>query len=144
MLLQLVYICIDTCIFSQLISIQITVNQIYWGIFSTYSDIFWALCNHGIFRTLVCSESCHIQSQSTFRALVYLKLWDIQNQKHIQTAGLFRTLEYSELERYPESYQTSTMRTSFENQVEAIIIFASYNHFRNISFSCLLFHKMEV
>ena len=48
-------------------------NQTYSGIFRNYSGIFWTLWNPGIFRTLVYSES-----------------WHIQNQRHIQNPGIFR------------------------------------------------------
>ena len=43
-----------------------------------YSGIFRTLCNPDIFKTMV-----------------YLELQDIQNQKHIQNRGIFRTLAYS-------------------------------------------------
>ena len=69
-----------------------------------------------------------------FRTLVYPKLWHIQNWKPVQNPELFRTLEYPEPEAYSEPCQTSTME-GFEKQLAAIIIFATYNYFRYISFS---------
>ena len=111
-------------------------KQAYSGIFSNvqelfwyYSGIFWTLCNSGIFRTLVYSEPRHIQ-----------------NQRHIQNPGLFTTLGYSEPEAYSEPCQTSKME-HFEKQLytlrTAIIIFVSYNYFRNISFSNHLVHEIN-
>ena len=110
---------------------------VYWGIFryiQTYSAIIqgyfepcaalaysevWYIQNSGIFKT-----------RGIFRTLVYPKLWHIQNQKRFQNPGLFRALGYSELEAY-----SSTIKR-FEKQLTNVIIFESYNYFRNISFSC--------
>ena len=75
--------------------------------------------------------------------LVYPKLWHIQNQRHIQNHGLFRTLGYSEPEAYSEPCKTSTME-GFEKQLTDIIIFVSYDYFRNISFSCPLVHETNM
>ena len=47
-----------------------------------YSGIIWAYS--GIIRTLC--------DPSIFRNLVYSKPWYIQNQKHIQSRGIFRTM----------------------------------------------------
>ena len=55
--------------------------------FKNYSGIFLTLCNPGIFRTLVFSESQHIQ-----------------NQRHIQNPGIFKTLALSEPETHLESW----------------------------------------
>ena len=67
----------------------------------------------------------------------------MENQRHIQNLGLFRTLGYSEPEAYSEPCQTS-MIEHFEKQLTAIIILASYNYFRNISFSCPLVHEINM
>ena len=77
-----------------------------------------------------------------FRSLVYQKLLHIQNQRHIENPGLFRTLGYSEPEAYSEACQTSLMER-FEKLLKAIIIFASYNFFRSISCSCALVHEIN-
>ena len=42
--------------------------------------------------------------------MVYPETWLIENQKHIQYPGIFRTLAYSESEAYLEPCQTSTMK----------------------------------
>ena len=60
----------------------------------------------GILRTLY--------NPSTFRTLVYSKPWHIQNQRHVQNpgifkTGIFRTLGYSEPEANSEPCQTSMM-----------------------------------
>ena len=71
-------------------------KQAYPGIIQAYSDIFWALCNPSIFR-----------------GVVYPEPWHIQNQKHFQNPGIFRTLAYSNsgiFETCSETCQTSTMR----------------------------------
>ena len=106
-----------------------------------HSGIFCTLCNPGIFRTLSYSE-----------------FWHIQNQRHIQNPTVSKSLAHSELETYsecwaamgysePKAYseacQTSTME-HFEKQLTPIIIFASYNYFRNISFPCLLVHEINM
>ena len=65
-------------------------NQTYPGIIQGYSGIFKTLRNPGIFRTVVYSESSHIQNQkhiqklSIFTSLVYSERWHIQNPRHIQ------------------------------------------------------------
>ena len=82
------------------------------------------------------------KTKGIFRTLVYPKLWHIQNQRHIQNPGLFKTLGYSEPETYAEPCQVSMMEC-FEKQLTTIIIFASSNYFRNISFSCPLVHKIN-
>ena len=46
-------------------------NQVYSGIIQTYSFIFRTLCNADIFRTLVYSESWHIQNPGVFETLRY-------------------------------------------------------------------------
>ena len=96
-----------------------------------YSE-FWYIQNRRIFKT-----------RAIFRILVYPKLWHIQKQRYIQNLGLFRTLGYSELEAYPEPCQISTMER-FEKQLTTIVIFASYNYFCNITFSCPLVHKINM
>ena len=96
-----------------------------------YSEV-WYIQDPGIFET-----------RDIFKALVFPKLWHIQTQKHIQNPGLFRTLRYSTLEAYSEPCQISTMER-LEEQLTAIIIFASYNCFCNISFSCLLAHEINM
>ena len=50
---------------------------------------------------------------------------------------------YSEQEAYSEPCHTSTIER-FEKQLTAIITFASYKHFRNISFSCPLVHEINL
>ena len=50
---------------------------------------------------------------------------------------------YSEPEAYSEPCQVSTMRR-FGKQLTTTIIFASYNYFRNISFSCLLVNEINM
>ena len=106
-----------------------------------YPGLFWILCNPN-------SELWHIQNlcifktRGIFRTLLYSKLWHIQNQGHIQNPRLFRTLGYSEPKAYSEPCQIST-RERFGKQLTAIIIFASYNYFHNISFSCSLGHEIN-
>ena len=39
-----------------------------------------------------------------FRTLVYSESWHIQNQKHIQNSGRSKNLEHSEPETYSESW----------------------------------------
>ena len=60
---------------------------VYSRIFRNYSGIFYILCNFGIFRALVYSES-----------------WHIQYQKHIQNPVISKPMAYSEPETYPESW----------------------------------------
>ena len=56
-----------------------------------------------------------------FRTLVYPELRQIQNQRHIQNPGIFRTL-------------SNIYDGALEKQLTAIIIFASYEYFRKIFF----------
>ena len=65
-----------------------------------------------------------------FRTLVYPKLWHIQNQKRFQNPGLFRALLFRT--RGILIYDEALCETA----IMAIIIFESYNYFRNINFSC--------
>ena len=62
----------------------------------------------------------------------YSESWNIQNP------GI-----YSEPEAYSEPCQISTMER-FEKQLTATIIFATYNFFRNINFSCPLVHEINM
>ena len=101
----------------------------YSGIFrqiKTYPHIIRHIQNSGIFRILA-----HSKPEA------YSEPWYIQNFGISRTRDIFRILEYSESEAYSEPYQTSTMER-FEKQLSAIIIFASYNCFPNITFSCPL------
>ena len=115
-------------------------NQTYSGIIQAYFEPCvtpaysepWYIQNPGIFKT-----------RDIFRTLVYPKLWHIGNQRLIQNPGLFKTLGYSEPVAYSEPCQISAMEC-FEKQLTAIIIFASYNYFRNISFSCPLVHEIKM
>ena len=68
-------------------------NQAYSRIFRNYSGIFSTLCNPDIFRTLIYSESCHIQ-----------------NQRHIQNPGISKTLAHSATETSPESWDIQNWR----------------------------------
>ena len=97
----------------------------------TYSEL-WYIENPRIFKT-----------RGIFRTLIHPKLWYVQNQRHVQNPGLFRSPGYLKPEAYSESCQTSTMERP-EKQLTAIIIFASYNYFRNTSFSRPLVHKINV
>ena len=98
---------------------------------------------------LAYSELCYIQNPGIFktrdisRTLTYPKVWHIQNRRYIQNPGLFRTLRYSEREVCSEPCQTSAIER-FEKQLTAIFSFASYNHFRNISFPCPLVHEIHM
>ena len=65
--------------------------QAYSAIFRNYSDIFWNLCNPGIFRTLAYSKP-----------ETYWEAWHIQNQRHIEKPGVSKTLAHSEPETYSE------------------------------------------
>ena len=67
----------------------------------------------------------------------YSEPWYIQNYGKFRTKDIFRTLGYLEPEAYSKPCQASTMER-FEKQLTPIIIFASYNYFRNINFSILL------
>ena len=88
-----------------------------------YSEL-WYIQNPAIFKT-----------RGIFRTLVYPKLWHIQNLRHTQNPELLKTLEYSQYSQ-PETYsklrQTCTME-HLEKQLTAVIFFASYNYFRNVS-----------
>ena len=117
--------------------------QAYSGIFKNYLGVFLTLCNPVIFRTLVYSE-----------------FWHIQNQRHIQNPCISKTLANSEPDAYSESWakqnpeifrtvrilKTLTTYTMerFEKQLTAVIILASYNYFRNISFLCPLVHEANM
>ena len=92
--------------------------QTYSVIFTNYSGIFRTLCKAGIIRTLLHSEPCQIE-----------------NWRHIQNSGIFRTLVYSELKAYSEPCQISNIK-HFAKTVTAPIIFSNFNYFCNISFSC--------
>ena len=98
-----------------------------------YSGIFRTLYNPSVFRTLVYSESWHIQNQR-----------NIQNPVNISgtftTGNIFRILGYSEPEAYSEPCQKSTMKC-FEKQLAAIIIFASYNHHYQLF---TIFHEINM
>ena len=99
--------------------------------------------------TLADSELWYIHNPDLFktrgklRTLVYSKLQHIQNQRHIHIPGLFIIFGYSEPEAYSEHCQIAAMEC-FEKQLTAIIIFASYDYFRNISFSCPLVHAINM
>ena len=65
-------------------------NQTYPGISPAYSGIFRTLCYPDIFKTVVYpeletySEPWYIHIPGTFRTLVYLERWHIENARHIQ------------------------------------------------------------
>ena len=94
-------------------------------------------------KTLIYSESGIFKTRVMFRTPVYPKLWHIQNQRYIQNPRLLRTLGYAVPETYSEPCQTSTMER-FEKQLTAMIIFASYNYFRNISSLCPLVYEINI
>ena len=112
--------------------------QTHSGIIQAYSEPsvtlsysgLWYIYNPGTFKT-----------RGIFRTLVYPKPWHIQNQRHIQKPGPFRTLEYSEPEAQNPAKQLQC--ECFNKQLAAIINFASYNCFCNISFSCPVVHKIN-
>ena len=113
-------------------------NQAYLGIFRNYSGIFCTLHKTGIFRThMVYSNHGIFKTRDIFRTMVYPKLWYIQNQRHIQNPGLFRTGAI--LRTLPNIYSGALWET-----VNGYKHFASYNYFRNISFSCPLFHEIKM
>ena len=60
-----------------------------------------------------------------------------------QNPGLFRTLGYSEPKEHSELCETFT-NEPFEKQLTAVIITASYNYLRNISFSCPPGHEINM
>ena len=81
-------------------------NQTYPIIIPAYSGIFRTLCYPDIFKTVVYPEPSHIQNQKhiqnpgIFRTLVYSE----------PRPGIFRTLAYSKSEAYSEPCQTSTVK----------------------------------
>ena len=98
--------------------------------------------NLSIFRTLVYSESWHIQNQRHIQNPGISKTLAHSEQKNIQNPGLFRILEYAELEADSKPCQTSLMEC-FEKQLTAIIILTSFNYVRNVSFLSLV-HEIDV
>ena len=73
-------------------------TQAYPEIVQTYSGIFKALCNPGIFRIGISrtltysdaeafSESWHIHNPGIFITPAYSECWHIQNTRHIQNPG---------------------------------------------------------
>ena len=113
-------------------------SEIFRNYSSVWSDIFRTLCNPGLFRTLVYSETWYcdtwyIQNPGIFRNLVlrhlvYSEPWHIQKPS-IATPAIFRTLAYLEL--------CQTSRT-------AIIIFAKSNHLHNFSSSGTLLYEINI
>ena len=93
--------------------------------------------------TLTYSELQYTQNpgilkiRDIFRTLVYAKLWHIPNHRHIQNPGLFRTGGILKT-------LLNIMMEHFEKQLTAVIIFASYNYFQNINFSCRLVHEINI
>ena len=86
----------------------------------------------GILRTLC--------NPTIFRILVYSRPWHIQNQRHTQNPGIFRTEVYSEPWDTQNQRQIQNpvkhLRWSIvEKLLTAIVVFANYNYFCNISFS---------
>ena len=70
---------------------------------------------------------------------------------------MFKTLAHSELKTYsefwaiqnpgisePEAYSETSTMECLEKQLSATIIFASYHHFRNSSFSSPLVHEINM
>ena len=92
----------------------------------------WYIQNSGVLRIPEFSEP-----------EAYSELWHIQSHRHFQNPGLFRTLGHSEPEAYSETCQTSTIEP-FKKQLTSIIIFASYNCFRSINFSCPPVHEINI
>ena len=70
--------CGESITFLEITLVPNSLNNVN-DILRKYSDILRTLCNPSIFKTLV-----------------YLKAWHIQNQRHMQKAGTFRTKIYSE------------------------------------------------
>ena len=70
--------CGESITFLEITLVPNSLNNVN-DILRKYSDILRTLCNPSIFKTLV-----------------YLKPWHIQNQRHMQKAGTFRTKIYSE------------------------------------------------
>ena len=97
----------------------------------------------------------YLQNSGRFRILAYSKPETYSEPWYIQNSGTFRTrdilkildysepLGYSESEAYSQPYQASTIER-LKKQLTAIIVFASYNHFRSISFSCPLVHEINI
>ena len=78
----------------------------------------------------------------------YWELWHIQCCGTFRTTDIFRILLYKilgylEQEAYSEPCRTLQWNT-FENQLTAIIIFASYKYFCNISFSWPAAHEINL
>ena len=95
-----------------------------------YQDSRLSTQNFGVFW--------HIQNQRhIFITLIYPKLWHIQ--EIYSESWATRTLRYS----HSESCKASTMER-FQKQLMAIIIFASYNYFHNIAFTCPLVHEINM
>ena len=95
----------------------------------------------------------------TWVTLAYSESRHILNKKHIQNPGISKTLAYSELETYLESWATQntwifrtgdilrTLSNIYDEvlwETVAIIIFANYNYFRNISFPGPLLYKINI
>ena len=89
-----------------------------------YSGILGILCNPSIFRTMVYSKRWHIQNPDIFRTKVYSEPWDTQNLTQIQ--NLAKHLRWSIVQKL----------------LTAIVVFANYNHFCNISFSSSLLFQI--
>ena len=86
-----------------------------------------------------------------FKTLVYSESWHIQSHSHTENPGISKTLAHSEPKIYsepwaiqnPEIYSEPCQRSKmehFEKQITATIILGSYNYFNNITFSCPLVH----
>ena len=103
------------------------IRKHYYNFIQLYSGIFRILCNSGIFRTVV-----------------YPEPWHIQNQKHIQNHGMFRTPVYSKSEASAEICQKSTMKRFAKILNGDITIFANYNYFPNISLPHFLLHEINI
>ena len=102
----------------------------------------------------------HVQEYSeTWITLAYSESRHIQNKKHIQNPDISKTLAYSEPETYLESWATQntwifrtgdilrTLSNIYDEvlwETVAIIIFANYNYFCNISFPGPLLHKINI
>ena len=99
-------------------------NQAYPGITQAYSGISRALCNSGIFRTMV-----------------YLEPWHILNQKHIRNPGILRGLGYSKSEIYSGPCQTSTIRVLRKLSLFPPRIFTNHNYFHSINLPRTLLHQ---
>ena len=79
----------------------------------------------GIFTHILAYPDIHKHKQAS-ETLEYLEPWSVQNEKHIHSLGIFRTLAYSEhwciqnscifaTLAYSGSYQTSTIERFREN-----------------------------